>query len=565
MERPSKRLKPSHSQEDNEKSRVWGGNDNGGCSSNETMHSVNNKPEKTLSDSTSPWQGVTIKNLVKKQICPAIQVEVVSIHPRGLLKTATGRDYLPFTVGDASGSMTVMAWADLAAPLSRVIKIGQIIRIIKGNVENVPDNARSAEPVYRMTLGASSSVEILLENGKTHSVDANSSKISVPMENEKRDDPPPMKKPSMTPTKECKISDLTYPHTLEIIKLHVKCMVTNGVALTPKGFKYVDFVGTDETGDINCIIFEPHSYTIGSSIREGVYLQIEKAIVEPVEERFQTHCKNNHQIKVLYKGHVQILEEKNNESVEDEMMSDNLMLVEDPVMKVTDLKAPQICQYIELTVKSLETNCPSVGRKGLRFRSFIGEDSTGLIRCTIFEPHRFALDADALKVGLQLGLKNALVIAQDMRIPFECDNDLEIITDGSSAVAQLGIGMEEMDDTCWSIRLENFNELANQALGTYIDVVGVIGKPEDNCKSGHSPGCSLTLIDESSIEVTLLFENELYVDSSWTAGTIIEVNRALVDRGENDQMQLLFLPEHSVIRKLEPKEDASQAKADSTK
>uniref|UniRef100_A0A0C9QBQ1 SecA_7 protein n=1 Tax=Fopius arisanus TaxID=64838 RepID=A0A0C9QBQ1_9HYME len=526
-----------NSEGDNPKPKVWGENIDDHCPVYESGQSVDNKAEKRSSDSTCQLKGVTIKDLVKEQICPIIEVEVSSVHPMGLLKTSAGRDYLPFTVVDATGSMMVMAWAAIAAPLSEVLQIGQTIRIIKGNVQKAPErDACRTEPVYRIALGAQSRVEILLENGETCIVNPIFSQNSVPIKYEKGDDPP-MKKISMTPKNESKISDLTYPHTFQSIKLHVKSMITDGVALTAKGFKYVTFVGTDETGDISCVFFEPHSYAIGPSIREGVYLQIERGIVETLEEAFQIHCKNNHQIKVLRKGNVKILEEKKDEPVEPV----------DRAMKVADLKAPQICKYIELKVKSLVTKNISLGCRGKRYHIFIGEDSTGEIGCTIFEPHGSIKCANALKVGSQLALKDALVISKDARIPIDCDNDFEIIMDGSSAVTQLDITTEKMEDDCSATRLENFNELQDQAVGSLVDVIGVIGKSKDDGKSRHSPGYFLTLLDESTFEIPLFFENEIYVDSSWTVGTIIEVTGALVGRGEDEQMQLVFLPERSTI------------------
>lgn len=49
--------------------------------------------------------------------------------------------------------------------------------------------------------------------------------------------------------------------------LRVKSVVTAGLATSPYGKGYLTFIGADESGEIACTIFEPHSLTMGCHIQ----------------------------------------------------------------------------------------------------------------------------------------------------------------------------------------------------------------------------------------------------------------------------------------------------------
>ncbi|XP_063977483.1 uncharacterized protein LOC135162680 [Diachasmimorpha longicaudata] len=401
---------------------------------------------------------VKIENLGIQNSSVTINVEVISVSPNGLKKIKNGRHCFAFTIRDETGTTTAIAWEEVAIPLSKVIAIGQSIKIINGYVEKAKNNPDQ----HLIILSQTSSVEIFKENKKVYLVTSEGCQsLLVRPAAELQVDEVQRKKICLSSGVQ-KIADLTAAQQCSCIKMEVMTMITNGIICSANGKQYLRFIGHDDTGEICCSIFEPHSRTTGHLIQVGVDLQLENIKVKPVNSSYTRVCNNDFEIVVYPESCIKILEDKTEETVApterpSELMDQALTSqpIKNPVVepmevtstspsdakvssaaedsstcaqreKIIELNSQRQCESIELKVSQLVTNGVAVSHGGMKYVRFIGTDDTGEICCSIFEPLSVSL-GHLVQVGLSVQVGNVKVKAVNAAYPKVCNNDFEIV------------------------------------------------------------------------------------------------------------------------------------------
>ncbi|XP_015119738.1 uncharacterized protein LOC107042974 [Diachasma alloeum] len=289
------------------------------------------------------------------------------IHSRGLLTTGSGtRSYLPFMIEDRSGEMPVTAWHEVAVPLFNIIEEGQFVKLIGSKVERKRNKADGHE--FQITVGRGSKVEVCVKLGEICVVDP-----SVPMQ--------------------VQISYLKKPHTCASITLDVKMLVSEGVQCSQAGVQYVHFIGSDGTGEISCIIYEPHSAKIGHRIKEGTRVQLENVAVKQINPEYQSHCNHPLEIGVFTEARIKILEE-----------------------------STRTCPSTQTVAATPASSCPTAG--GSRPRTPTLQRPSNVMERPIQE-------------NVQVKLENVVESNVDRSIAPPCENDVEINTCKEGRVTKL--------------------------------------------------------------------------------------------------------------------------------
>ncbi|XP_015123941.1 uncharacterized protein LOC107046003 isoform X3 [Diachasma alloeum] len=404
----------------------------------------------SIPDGVNQEGTIKVKDLNSRKFRVTITVQVRSVHPGGMIKTKNGRHCLAFTVGDETGEIKVMAWEEVAIPLSNLLEVGQSIKIMEGHVES----SRYDPTQYLITLSQGSTVEVDKGNGETYVVGARGCQPSlVRSTSDTKLDGLQQKRLCLSGGIKKKVSALTSAQNCDCIELEVKTMLTNGVILSSTGKQYLRFIGNDDTGEICCSVFEPHSRTVGPLIQVGVYLQLKNIKVKAVNTAYSTFCNNDFEIVLYSESRIEILEEKTRQvaatgeispkQVEEQKASEPIkdpeiqpMEVESTNLpgaiataaagsclsrvqkqKINELTPKSRCICIELQVAVMLTDGVATSCGGRKYVRFIGSDDTGEICCSIFEPHSLTVgpDIQANEQKISESIEQPVIQATEMK------------------------------------------------------------------------------------------------------------------------------------------------------
>ncbi|XP_015123940.1 uncharacterized protein LOC107046003 isoform X2 [Diachasma alloeum] len=420
----------------------------------------------SIPDGVNQEGTIKVKDLNSRKFRVTITVQVRSVHPGGMIKTKNGRHCLAFTVGDETGEIKVMAWEEVAIPLSNLLEVGQSIKIMEGHVES----SRYDPTQYLITLSQGSTVEVDKGNGETYVVGARGCQPSlVRSTSDTKLDGLQQKRLCLSGGIKKKVSALTSAQNCDCIELEVKTMLTNGVILSSTGKQYLRFIGNDDTGEICCSVFEPHSRTVGPLIQVGVYLQLKNIKVKAVNTAYSTFCNNDFEIVLYSESRIEILEEKTRQvaatgeispkQVEEQKASEPIkdpeiqpMEVESTNLpgaiataaagsclsrvqkqKINELTPKSRCICIELQVAVMLTDGVATSCGGRKYVRFIGSDDTGEICCSIFEPHSLTVGPDIQK-GVYLQLERPILKPVNRQYTVWCENAFEINLSHSGSI-----------------------------------------------------------------------------------------------------------------------------------